>query len=69
MAEKTSEQSDAIKNMIKITQGKCEADGRTLCSYFLSLALESLEDDTAEVDAALRVKLGNAELVSKAESL
>jgi len=65
MAENTNGNEEAIRQLIQITQSKCENDGRSLCSYFLSLALQSLEDDTAELDAALKVKMSAAPEVTQ----
>ncbi len=48
---------EAIKRMIRYTQKEADKDGRTFCSYFLDMALQSLEDGTEDLDSILKTKV------------
>lgn len=48
---------EALKRMIRYTKKESDKDGRTFCSYFLDMALQSLEDGTEDVDSLLRSKV------------
>ena len=48
---------EAIKRMIRYTKKESDKDGRTFCSYFLDMALQSLEDGSEEVDSILKTKI------------
>ncbi|GAB4576821.1 MAG: hypothetical protein Tsb0019_02350 [Roseibium sp.] len=48
---------EAIKRMIRYTRKESDKDGRTFCSYFLDMALQSLEDGSEEVDTILKTKI------------
>lgn len=65
MPDQEPDQTEVLQNLIRETQGKCEEGGRTLCSYFLSLAMQSLEDDTSALDEALKIKLATAEAMRR----
>lgn len=48
---------EAIKRMIRYTKKESDKDGRTFCSYFLDMALQSLEDGSEDVDMILKTKI------------
>jgi hypothetical protein len=48
---------EAIKRMIRYTKKESDKDGRTFCSYFLDMALQSLEDGSEDVDSILKTKI------------
>lgn len=48
---------EAIKRMIRYTQKEADKDGRTFCSYFLDMALQSLEDGSEDLDTILKAKV------------
>lgn len=48
---------EAIKRMIRYTKKESDKDGRTFCSYFLDMALQSLEDGSEDVDTILKTKI------------
>lgn len=48
---------EAIKRMIRYTQKEADKDGRTFCSYFLDMALQSLEDGSEDLDTILKSKV------------
>lgn len=48
---------EAIKRMIRYTQKEADKDGRTFCSYFLDMALQSLEDGSEDLDTILKTKV------------
>ncbi len=48
---------EAIKRMIRYTKKESDKDGRTFCSYFLDMALQSLEDGTEDLDSLLKTKI------------
>jgi len=48
---------EAIKRMIRYTQKEADKDGRTFCSYFLDMALQSLEDGTEDLDSIMKTKV------------
>ncbi|WP_420415158.1 hypothetical protein [Roseibium sp.] len=48
---------EAIKRMIRYTQKEADKDGRTFCTYFLDMALQSLEDGSEDLDTILKAKV------------
>ncbi|MCX2722905.1 hypothetical protein [Roseibium salinum] len=48
---------EAIKRMIRYTKKEADKDGRTFCSYFLDMALQSLEDGSEDLDMILKTKV------------
>lgn len=48
---------EAIKRMIRYTRKEADKDGRTFCSYFLDMALQSLEDGSEDLDTILKSKI------------
>ncbi|WP_428649167.1 hypothetical protein [Roseibium sp.] len=48
---------EAIKRMIRYTRKEADKDGRTFCSYFLDMALQSLEDGSEDLDTLLKTKI------------
>jgi hypothetical protein len=48
---------EAIKRMIRYTQKEADKDGRTFCSYFLDMALQSLDDGSEDLDTILKSKV------------
>ncbi|GAA0781581.1 hypothetical protein E1180_21115 [Roseibium denhamense] len=48
---------EAIKRMIRYTKKESDKDGRTFCSYFLDMALQSLEDGSEDLDTMLKSKI------------
>ena len=48
---------DSLKRMIYFTKREAEKDGRTFCAYLLDLAMNALDEDTDEVNMALRTRL------------
>jgi|GEM_PF-2019257 len=48
---------EAIKRMIRYTKKESDKDGRTFCSYFLDMALQSLEDGSEDLDMILKTKI------------
>ncbi|WP_299813724.1 hypothetical protein [uncultured Roseibium sp.] len=64
---------EAIKRMIRYTRKESDKDGRTFCSYFLDMALQSLEDGTEDLDMILKTKItplmvGQQNISSKSDS-
>ncbi|ERS02035.1 hypothetical protein Q675_08015 [Labrenzia sp. C1B70] len=59
---------EAIKRMIRYTKKESDKDGRTFCSYFLDMALQSLEDGSEDVDMILKTKITPLMVGQKVES-
>ncbi|GGB44449.1 hypothetical protein GCM10011316_15580 [Roseibium aquae] len=48
---------DSLKRMIYFTKREAEKDGRSFCAYFLEMALNALEEDSEEINEAVRSKI------------
>ncbi|NBN62435.1 hypothetical protein GWI72_07405 [Microvirga tunisiensis] len=48
--------SESLKRMIYFTRREAEKDGRTFCAYLLSLAMKALDEETDEINAAVKSK-------------
>lgn len=51
------ELEDGLKRMIYFTKREAEKDGRTFCAYLLELAMNALDEDSDEMNSALKAKL------------
>ena len=49
--------AETLKRMIRYTKTEADRDGRTLCSYFLDMALHSLDEDSKDLDRVLKAKI------------
>jgi hypothetical protein len=57
VSKKSDDRIEALKAMIESAQVKCMQDGLGLCAYFLEMAAETLKEDTAEVDLAMKANM------------
>jgi len=48
---------EGLKRMIYFTKREAEKDGRTFCAYLLDLAMNALDEDSDEMNSALKAKL------------
>ena len=48
---------DSLKRMIYFTKREAEKDGRTFCAYLLDMAFCALDEDSDEINSALKAKL------------
>lgn len=48
--------NESLKRMIYFTRREAEKDGRTFCAYLLSLALKALDEESDEINAAIKSK-------------
>ena len=55
---------DSLKRMIYFTKREAEKDGRTFCAYLLDLAMSSLDENSDDLNMALRAKLMPSSLKS-----
>lgn len=55
--------AESLKRMIYFTRREAEKDGRTFCAYLLTLAASALDDESPDVNEALRAKLSPGDLL------
>lgn len=48
---------ETLKRMIFFTKREAEKDGRVFCAYLLDLALNALDEDSQEMNMALKAKI------------
>lgn len=48
--------NESLKRMIYFTRREAEKDGRAFCAYLLSLALKALDEESEEINAAIKSK-------------
>lgn len=48
---------ETLKRMIFFTKREAEKDGRVFCAYLLDLALNALDEDSKEMNMALKAKI------------
>jgi len=56
-ADQPQSPEDTLKRMIYFTKREAEKDGRSFCAYFLEMALNALEEDSEEINEAVRTKI------------
>ncbi len=51
------DQDESLRRMIAFTKREAEKDGRTFCAYLLDMALNALNEDSPEMNMALKAKI------------
>ncbi|MBO0344630.1 hypothetical protein J0X15_05310 [Roseibium sp. CAU 1637] len=57
-------EAESLRRMITFTKREAERKDRTFCAYLLDLALNALDEDSEEMNSALRARIIPAPLAS-----